>query len=311
MSGPVWTALRYQVWPFLSGVFRRFTHDQGTVLAGYMAYAAMLAGMPFLIFATAMTGIVIGPSYGEEATRALFDAVPDHVAQTIRPVFEQVMGQRRGDIALLSLLGTIWAASNGVESIRVGLDRAYDIRKPRNWFVRRLIAIGFVIVGFVTFSLLAVLIIFAPLMFVIAEGYMGFQVPNTAGPIRWTAGAAVLILFFWLMHRILPSRNMRGMRVLPGILTSVVIWGIIASALSIYLKYAPSYQITYGTLAGVIVTLLFFYLTGISIIFGGEVNAEVNKHRLESWDDPDATGPDGDADRDANGDANGQGPTLI
>ncbi|MEM9046329.1 MAG: YihY/virulence factor BrkB family protein [Pseudomonadota bacterium] len=278
--------LRHTVWPFLRSVFKRFSSDQGTVLAGYMAYAAMLAGMPFLIFATAMTGILIGPTYSDEATRALFEAVPGHVAQTIQPVFEQVMGQRRGDIALISLLGTIWAASNGVESIRVGLDRAYDIRQPRNWFLRRLIAIGFVIVGFFTFTLLAVLIIFAPLIFVLAETYTNIQIPRAAGPIRWIVGGTVLIIFFYLMHKILPSRNMSGLRVLPGILTSVVIWGIIATALSIYLKFAPSYQITYGTLAGVIVTLLFFYLTGISIIFGGEVNAELNKKKLDSWKDP-------------------------
>ncbi|MEM7669349.1 MAG: YihY/virulence factor BrkB family protein [Pseudomonadota bacterium] len=301
MQRAVWTAVRHKAFPFVFSVLRRFTQDQGTVLAGYMAYAAMLAGMPFLIFATAMTGILIGPSYGDEATRALFAAVPGHVAETIKPVFDQVMGQRRGDIALVSLLGTIWAASNGVEAIRVGLDRAYDIRNPRGWVARRLIAIGFVVVGFVTFSLLAVLIIFAPLMFVIAESYMGLETPDTAGTIRWTAGAVVLIVFFWLMHRILPSRDMRGMRVMPGILTSVVIWGTIASALSTYLKYAPSYQVTYGTLAGVIVTLLFFYLTGISIIFGGEVNAEVNKDKLDSASDPDPNGHRGDE----------QGPTLI
>ncbi|MEM1275653.1 MAG: YihY/virulence factor BrkB family protein [Pseudomonadota bacterium] len=302
MRSRVWTALRHIAWPFLRAVFKRFTKDQGTVLAGYMAYAAMLAGMPFLIFATAMTGILIGPSYSDEATRALFDAVPGHVAQTIQPVFQEVMGQRRGDIALISLLGTIWAASNGVESIRVGLDRAYDIKNSRNWFLRRLIAIGFVIVGFFTFTLLAFLIIFAPLIFVLAESYTSFEIPRAAGPIRWIVGATVLIIFFYLMHKILPSRNMRGLRVIPGILTSVVIWGIIATALSIYLKFAPSYQITYGTLAGVIVTLLFFYLTGISIIFGGEVNAELNKEKLDSWKEPKTT----------SGPAAGEkGPSLI
>ncbi|MEM8793074.1 MAG: YihY/virulence factor BrkB family protein [Pseudomonadota bacterium] len=301
MRARVWTALRHGAWPFLRAVYKRFTVDQGTVLAGYMAYAAMLAGMPFLIFATAMTGIMIGPSYSEEATRALFAAVPDHVAQTIQPVFEQVMGQRRGDIALISLLGTIWAASNGVESIRVGLDRAYDIKKSRNWFLRRIIAIGFVIVGFFTFTMLAFLIIFAPLIFVLAETYTNFEIPRAAGPIRWIVGGGVLILFFYLMHKILPSRNMRGMRVMPGILTSVVIWGIVATALSIYLKFAPSYQITYGTLAGVIVTLLFFYLTGISIIFGGEVNAELNKTKLDSWKEPASPGSEPEE----------QGPSLI
>ena len=85
---------------------------------------------------------------------------------------------------------------------------------------------------------------------------------------------------------------MRGLNLWPGILASVVIWGAAATGLSIYLAFAPSYTVTYGTLAGVIVTLLFFYLTGVALIFGAEVNAVVNAKRLAADRRGATRGPD-------------------
>ncbi|MEM9736191.1 MAG: YihY/virulence factor BrkB family protein [Pseudomonadota bacterium] len=273
-------------WPFLKAVVNRFMDDEGTVIAGYIAYAAMLAGMPFLIFTTAMAGILIGDTYSEEAVEALFNAVPEHVAQTLEPVLREVIGERRGGIAIISLLGAIWAASNGVEAIRIGLDRAYDVSKARGFVQRRFVAICFVFVGFFTFAALAVLIIFAPLIFRIIEANTPVDIPGITDLARYLVGGGMLIGFLWVCHRLLPSRNMAKIRLMPGIIVSVAIWGFLASAMSIYLAHANTYAMTYGALAGVIVTLLFFYLTAIAIIFGGEVNAVINADKLESWTDP-------------------------
>lgn len=269
---------------FFRAVITRFNADQSTVLAGYTAYAAMLAGMPFLIFTVSMAGAIIGAEGSDEAVRALFAAVPGHVARTLEPVLRQVTERDSGGIATLSLLGTVWAASNGVEALRIGLERAYDVETPRDFVTRRVVSIAIVLAGFVTFALLAILIIFAPLIFVLIEAYSPLEIPGVAVIVRYVAGAGVLLAFLWICHRGLPARNMSGFRLMPGILISVVLWGILASAMSIYLSHAPSYTVTYGALAGVIVTLLFFYLTAIAIIFGGQVNAVVNEHLLVTPD---------------------------
>ncbi|MEL6476751.1 MAG: YihY/virulence factor BrkB family protein [Pseudomonadota bacterium] len=274
-------------WPFLRAVYRRFNADEGTVIAGYIAYAAMLAGMPFLIFAVSMGALLIGAEGADQAVEALFQSVPSHVAQTLEPVLREVIGGRSGGIATLSLLGTVWAASNGVEAIRIALDRAYDVRAARSFVLRRVVAVVFVFVGFFTFAVLAVLIIFAPLIFRLLDYYAGIEVHGAANIVRYLVGAGVLLAFLWASHRLLPSRNMAGFRLLPGIVVSVLLWGLIASAMSVYLAHAPSYTLTYGALAGVIVTLLFFYLTAIVLIFGGEVNAELNAAKLAA-----ASGPD-------------------
>ena len=89
--------------------------------------------------------------------------------------------------------------------------------------------------------------------------------------------AAFLIGFLLIMHRILPGRRLTGCRLWPGVLVTTVLWVAFASGFSIYLSFTPTYTVTYGTLAGVIITLMFFYLTGATIIFGAELNAALNR----------------------------------
>lgn len=261
---------------FVTEVLRRYGEDQGAVLAGYIAYAAMLSAFPFMIFATALAGMLIGTEHSGEAVGLLFEVAPDHVARTLQPVLEEVIGKNRGGILTLSALGAIYGASNGVEAIRIGLDRAYDVERPRNFVMNRVWSICFVFIGFSVFGVLAVLIIFAPLVFTLIEAWTTFDIPVAADLARYIVGAALLYGYFWLMHLTLPARAMRGMRLFPGIIVSMVMWVLLASAMSIYLAFAPSYAVTYGTLAGVVVTLLFFYMSGVTIIIGAEVNAVIN-----------------------------------
>jgi membrane protein len=211
------------------------------------------------------------------ALDALFRALPDHVALTLQPVLFEVIGTRRGGILTVSALIAIWAASNGFDAIRLGLDRAYGVPRARHMATSRLIAMVFVLGGFVVFMVLAMLIVFAPLGFLLIERWAQIDIPRQADIARYAVGVAVLWGSLWAMHRVLPSRRMRGLKLWPGILASVLIWSAAATGLSIYLAYSPGYTVTYGTLAGVIVTLLFFYLTGIALIFGAEVNAVVNR----------------------------------
>lgn len=278
-------------WPFLWTVIKRFNRNNGSVHSGNIAYALMLAVVPFLIFATALTGFAVGQQGAEMALAALFEGVPEHVALTIKPVLLEVIGQRRGGILTLSALAAVWAASNGVEAIRLGLDQAYDVDASRHVALSRLISIGVVLSGFAIFTLLSALIVFAPLGFVLVERWTTIDIPAEADLVRYAIGLTVLALTLYAMHRVLPSRRMRGLRLWPGVIASVLIWSMAATGMSVYLAFTPSYTVTYGTLAGVIVTLLFFYLTGLALIFGAEVNGAINARPVGDGTGA-ASGPD-------------------
>ena len=267
------------LWRITKSAYNRHLEQDGDAIAGYIAFAAFLAVFPFAIFATALAGTMIATEEAEAIIDALFNLAPAHIAQTLAPVIHSVTEGRGDRLVTISGIGALWVASNAIEAIRVGFDRAYATEQPRNWFVRRMIAMGFVVLATFTFGLLGFLIIAAPLALVLAEQLMGFGAPIGVGLLRYAIGLTVFGLFLFQLHLLLPTRRPPRRRLWPGIGSSMVLWTLGAYAFSRYLAAAPSYSITYGALAGVIVTLLFFYLTGMAILFGAQVNAVLMRFR--------------------------------
>lgn len=267
------------LWLVATTAYERFDGDDGSAMAGHIAYSGFLSLFPFAIFMTALVGALIGPVESALIFDALFNLTPAHVVETIRPVIEDVTGKSRGGVLTIAGLGALWVASNAVEAMRVALDRAYDSEQSGSFIRRRAIAIGFVILAMITFAMLGALIILAPLALKLAQDVIATVTPFDTGfvvgvgVVRYVLGLLVFAAFLLMVNRWLPSRRIRTKRILPGICVATVLWFLGATGFSIYLSFAPSYTVTYGAFAGVIITLLFFYLTGAAIIFGAEVNA--------------------------------------
>ena len=257
--------------------YKHFDADEGWMLSGYIAYAVLLALFPFMIFTAALASALVGPEELQAAIDWLFTQAPGRVADALAPVLTDVLGRDRGGLLTISAAGALWAASNGVEAFRAAFDRAYEARRVRGFILRRVVGMGYVLLGSVTFAILGFAIVLAPIIFQAVEALAGVKAPFGVGVLRYAVGIGAFISFLWAIHRFLPSRSQRGARLLPGIVSTLVLWMAGATAFSIYLGYAPSYSVTYGSIAGVIVTLLFFYLTGAAIIFGAEVNAALER----------------------------------
>ena len=251
-----------------------FIRDDGAALAGYMAYTALLCLFPFLIFATALAGLMIGPEGLGQVLGFLFRYVPEHVAKTIQPVVVEVVANRSGNVLGLSALGAIYIASNGFEALRVALERAYATSAYRPWWKNRLIAVAFVLVGVVAFIALALLIVLGPSIAALARSYevLGETQLDLWLVVRYLAAALILGALLVAIHWFLPGKR-PGVPIFRGVAFTMVMWLALASAFSIYFRLAPSYAITYGTLGGVIATLLFFYVSAAIFIFGAEINS--------------------------------------
>lgn len=260
----------------LRDAYRAFKEDDGIAMAGYIAFSSLLAIFPFLIFIVGLTGVIIGNDRSQEVVDTLFVYAPEHVAQTVEPVLLEVLEERGQGFLTFSVLITIWVASNAFEAFRVAFDRAYNVEDTRNIFVRRAIAIGFVFLGALVAGILGVSVVGLPIYVTYATDLFGFSIPGIAVGLTFVLGLLTFVIFLLIMHKILPGRGNRGKRIWPGVIISVCLWMILAMGFSLYLSMSPSYAITYGALAGVIVTLLFFYLTGVTIIYGAELNAVLN-----------------------------------
>lgn len=257
----------------LRAAYTRFDKHDGIAMAGYIAFSSLLAIFPFLIFSAALVGLLVGPEQNEEAVNALFRVAPEHIAQTLEPVLHEVLVYRGQGVLTLSILMAIFLASNAVDAFRVAFDRAYEVTKTRRILKRRLISLAFVFLGALVTVIMAVSVIFTPLLFQLAERWLDMAFPASMGVLIFTLGITVFVLFLIALHRVLPSRANKGRRIWPGIMVSLTLWLLGAVAFSIYLSLTPTYAITYGTLTGVMILAMFFYLTGVTIIFGAEVNA--------------------------------------
>jgi membrane protein len=253
-----------------------FWRNDGSAVAGYIAFSGLLAIFPFLIFVTMLFGTIIGEDRVEDLTQALFEIVPADVAMTLEPVVEEVVDGASERILTFAAIFAIYVASNAVESFRVAFDRAYRVIDPRGFVVARVIAVGFVFLGAIVSVLLGASILLTPLIIRVLEGF-GVPVPGFASYLANAFGLVVFTGFVYLLHRSMPGKSMAGKLLWPGVMFTTVVWLAAAVGFSIYLTYTPTYSITYGALAGVIITLMFFYITGAIIIFGAELNAALNR----------------------------------
>ena len=106
-------------------------------MAGFIAFSGLLSIFPFLIFAATLTGILVGRDRSDTIIEALFEIAPEHVAQTLAPVVEEVLGKQSGEVLTLSALFAIWVASSAVEAFRIAFDRAYAVPDPRGFIQNR------------------------------------------------------------------------------------------------------------------------------------------------------------------------------
>jgi membrane protein len=257
--------------------FNRFDRNDGWSMAGFIAFSGLLSLFPFLIFAATLVGILVGPDRSDVIIESLFEIAPEHVARTLTPVVVEVLNKQSGEVLTLSAVFAIWVASSAVEAFRIAFDRAYAVPDPRGFIRNRALAIALVFLGAAVAALLGVSILFSPLILHFLENVRLRPVPALTSWLTSLFGVLVFVGFLLVMHRTLPGRRMKGSRLWPGVIVTTVLWLAFASAFSLYLSYTPTYTVTYGTLAGVIITLMFFYLTGATIIFGAEVNAALNQ----------------------------------
>lgn len=270
-----------RIWRFITVLWDAFMGFNGTndgwSMAGFIAFSALLSLFPFLIFAATLIGILFGETRSEEIIEALFQIAPEHVALTLKPVVEEVLGKRSSEVLSLSAIFAIWVASNAVEALRVAFDRAYQVPDPRNFFQNRALALFLVFLGAIVAALLGVSIILAPLIVTMAQNTAHVNLSLLGGVLSYLFGVLVFIGFVLVMHVTLPGTRPKKGRLWPGVLTTTFLWVTLAAGFSVYLSFTPTYTVTYGTLAGVIITLMFFYLTGATIIYGAEVNAAFNR----------------------------------
>ncbi len=251
---------------------QRFLDHDGFALSGYIAFAGILSLFPFLVFLFAVFGFFGVTEAGTYLAAFIFENIPESVAETIEIPLAGVFQDTYGSLLTISMLGALWTAGAGLEGVRTGLNRAYGSPRQRPYWRRRSQG-TFLIVMFAGTMTLALL--FAPYAWVLAMEALGngedIALPWTA--IRYGASAIVFLVATSILYYWLPYQRPTWRSVLPG--AGFVLVGSLAFSwlFGLFLSQFGTYEAVYGSLGGVILSLLFFYYLGAIFIFGAEINA--------------------------------------
>ena len=265
--------------------FRRFIADDGWAIASHIALSTLMAMFPFLIVVAALAGFFFGSQeLADEAARLLLEAWPKQVAAPIALDITGVMTSTRGDVLTVGVVLALFFASSGVESLRIGLNRAYDIKEMRSWWVLRIESIVYVLVGAVAILAFSFLVVFAPLIISKLIHYVPAleQFGNTITLARYAVAASVLVMALTIVHLWLPAGRRSFVQIAPGIIATLLLWLISGAVFGRYLAdYAFAYVSMYAGLASAMVALVFLYICASIFIYGGELNSAIAQMRLK------------------------------
>ncbi len=266
----------------LINAFQRMLEEDGMMAAGHIAFTAFLSLFPFLIFLAALAGFLSSPEDVPKMVDLMFEFMPQEVAAALAPAVSEVISIKPAGLLTFGFIGTLWAASSGVEALRIALNRAYRVERKRAIWRRRLQSLFFVALAAFLIFFMSLMVLFGPIIWNFTEPLLHFSIIQEMvfNLTRYSAALLVLIGTLLILHRFLPHRRQKIWLLLPGVLFTTIMFLLGGTAFSAYLANFGTYNITYGSLGSIVIALIFFYLTAILFIFGAYLNATLNQQQI-------------------------------
>lgn len=276
---------------------RHFIAEDGSAFASNIALSGLMAFFPFVIFATTLAGIVGAKFYTEESLDYILEMLPAALVQPIGNELHNVLTTQHGGLLTISAMAAAFFASNGVEALRTALNRAYRVRDQRSMLFCRVQSLFFVIVGTVSFLVISLLLVLAPLALALWQMEFG-ELADYLRTIRfWRYFVSIIVLLagLFITHKWLPAGRRGIADILPGLIFTFVTWFLASIAFAQYLASFANYVSTYAGLASVVVAMVFLYMLSAIFIIGGEINAAImfyRNRRQQPGQSIQATSPD-------------------
>lgn len=271
----------------LSTLIYRIGKDNATGLAAQLSYYFLLALFPTLIFV--LTLIPLFQVDPDSITKMISQGAPGDTATLITGIIDDVMSNGGGGLFSIGLIAALWSASNGMTALMNAFNVAYDVEDGRNAIVLKLMSVFFTVIMVVVFGLALALPIFGEQIGNLLFGPLGLE-----SEFRWVFSLIKVVLplivtfiVFITLYAIAPNIKIKVMSVIPGAAFTTIAWLGSSALFGLYVNNFANYSKTYGSIGGIIILMLWLFLTGLIIIIGAEINAILHQKKMLKNGSPD------------------------
>ena len=265
---------------------KEFNQDNCLGLAAQLAYYLLLGLVPALVFLIALTSFLPADSIERLLTSARA-IVPEDILKIVEQQMQNIASGEHGGLLTFGFLMALWSSSAAVVAVTDALNRAYDIDEARPWWKVRLTAILLTVALAALVIAALALVLVGPAAAEWLATHMGF------GPVfewtwkivQWPIVFGLVAFGIGLLNYYGPDADQDWSWISPGAVLATVLWLVASLGFKLYLTYFADYNATYGSLGGVIVLMLWFYISGLAILAGAEMNAEI-EHASPYGKDP-------------------------
>lgn len=253
--------------------------DRATTLAAAQAYYYLLAIVPLLILLLAILPYLqLDP---QRVMDFIATILPGEVANTFQDTIVSVVTTPSGGLLTFGILGTLWSASNAMTAFIEATNQAYDVEETRSFIKLKGMAIILTLFMLVAVIIALVLPIFGGAIIDMISSFLNLpaQTEIIFQVLRWVISIAVMSLVLAFLYKFAPNKNFPFKEVIIGAVIATVLWQVVSLGFSFYVSNFGSYSATYGSLGGLIVLMLWFFLTGLILVIGAEINAILHKRK--------------------------------
>lgn len=253
-------------------LIKNIIEDEVGTYSAQLAFFLTLSIFPFLIF---VINVLSFTELGGQALVLDFTKyLPQDIAKIIDTVVTETVQARSGTILIVAILGTVWTSSKGARSIITGLNRVYGVKEKRSIFKLYLVSTVFVLALSLIILLSIILLVFGEVIAQAVLDFIGFsQIFTDIWPfLQYGLTIAMLMLTFVLLYKYAPNKKIKFSHVWKGSLFAIIGWILVSRAFAFYVNNFGNYQLVYGSIGGLIVFLLWLYISSMVILIGGEIN---------------------------------------
>jgi membrane protein len=266
-------------WSLVRRVSDQADADDADIVAAGLAFYGVLGLFPALLAVVSVYGLVADPIAIQHTIYGLARSLPATARDVVTGELSTFVRRPSRSLSLsmiLSFLAVLWSASSAMSVLVRAINVAYDLPERRNFLQRRRVAVLF------TLAAMLGLFVLIPLVAVLPKLLTMFHVGAVTALARWPAMAVAAWLTFGFLYRYAAERSpLPSVRdVLPGATMASILWVLLCGVYSAYVQYFTSFSSTYGALTGVIVLEFWLYISAFIVVYGAELNAELERHSM-------------------------------